>query len=164
MKLIAAVDRNWGIGYQGKLLVSIPRDLKNFAERTTGQIVIAGRKTLETFPGGQPLLNRTNLILTKKKALQIKNTRIANSVEQVLELVKEYPEREVFVVGGQSVYEQLLPFCTEAYITWIDHEYMADAYIRNLDVDKEWTLAKESEEQTYFDLEYSFRLYVRNCT
>lgn len=164
MKLIAAVDKNWGIGYQGKLLVNIPQDMKQFSERTTGQVIIAGRKTLETFPSGLPLLNRTNLILTRNNALQIKNARIVNSIEQVLEFEKDYPEREVFVVGGQSVYEQLLPFCRVAYITRIEHEYRADAYIRNLDEDKEWTLLKESDEQTYFDLEYTFRLYVRNRT
>lgn len=159
MNLIVAVDRNWAIGNQNKLLVSIPADMKFFRETTTGKVVVMGRKTLESFPGGQPLKNRTNIVLTKDKNYQVKDAVVVHSLEELLEELKKYPDESIYVIGGESVYRMMLPYCTDAYITKIDHVYAADTFFPNLDEDDEWILEGETEEQTYFDLEYVFTKY-----
>ncbi len=161
MKLVVAVDKKWAIGNKGELLVRIPDDMKNFRGLTEGNVVILGRKTLATFPGGRPLKNRVNIVMTKKGIEPHADAVVAGSVEEVLELVKKYNTEDVYVIGGTSVYEQLLPYTDTAYVTYIDYAYEADAYFPNLDESDEWVLAAESEEQTYFDLEYYFRKYVR---
>ena len=161
MKLIAAVDSNWAIGNKGELLVRIPSDHKNFREITTGKVVVLGRKTIETFPQGQPLKNRTNIILSRDKSYSVKDAAVVHSVEELLEEVKKYNSDDVYIIGGESIYAQLLKYCDTAHITKIDHEYEADAYFPDLDNDPEWEVTGESEEQTYFDLEYRFVRYER---
>lgn len=160
MNIIAAVDKNWGIGFENKLLVRIPADMRNFKNVTIGKTVIMGRKTLESFPEQKPLNDRTNIVITKKD-LEIEGAVVVHSVEEALGAVSTLRTQEVFVIGGQSIYEQMLPFCDTAYITLIDHAYAADAYFPNLDINEEWMIAKESEEQTFHDLEYSFVKYKR---
>ena len=163
MKMIAAVDNNWAIGWQNSLLVRIPRDQKQFREITEGKVVVFGRKTLETFPQKQPLKNRVNIILSRDRQYQVKDAVVVYSVEMLLEELKKYDDREVYVAGGASVYEQLLPYCDTAYITKIDYAYQADVYFPRLDKMSEWKLVQESEEQTYFDLTYYFQKYVQKC-
>ena len=85
MKLIAAVDKNWAIGYKNQLLVSIPSDMKQFRQKTTGHIVVMGRKTLESFPGGLPLKNRRNIVLTSNRNYQVKDAVIVHSEEELKE-------------------------------------------------------------------------------
>lgn len=162
MKAIAAVDSNWGIGKGNELLVSIPADMKNFRALTSGGVVILGRKTLETFPNGMPLKNRTNIMLTTNKNKAPKADEIiCNSVDEVLELVKKYEAegKEVWVIGGDSIYKQLVPYCDTCIITKIDYSYDADAFFPNLDNDESWEVVSTSEEQTYFDLAYEFVEY-----
>lgn len=161
MNVIVAVDKNWAIGNKNRLLVSIPADMKFFRETTTGQVVVMGRKTLESFPGGQPLKKRTNIVLTKDPDYQVKDAVIVHDVESLLKELRNYPEESVYVIGGESIYRQLLPYCTDAFVTKIDHAYEADTFFPNLDEDPEWTLTGETEEQTYFDLEYVFARYRR---
>lgn len=161
MNMIAAVDKNWAIGYGNKLLVSIPKDMKFFREETTGKVVVMGRKTLESFPGKQPLKNRTNLVLTKNKNYQVAGATILHSKEELLEKLKEYKSEDIYVIGGQSIYELLEPYCDVAHITKIDHAYAADAYFPNLDASPDWEITAESEEETYFDLEYQFLKYEK---
>ncbi len=161
MNLVAAVDRNWAIGNKGELLVRIPNDQKMFRELTTGKVVVLGRKTLSTFPQGLPLPNRVNIILTTDKSFKVPGAETANSVEELLEMISEYDSNEVFVIGGDSVYKQLLPYCDTAHITLIDYEYEADAYLHNLDTDPGWIRTGDSDEITYFDLSYSFVKYER---
>ena len=161
MNLIVAVDSNWAIGKENKLLVSIPQDMKFFRETTKGKVVAMGRKTLESFPGGQPLKNRVNVVLTTDKNYKVKDTVIVHSVEEMVEELKKYNSEDVYVIGGESIYRQLLPYCTTAYVTKIDHAYDADTYFPNLDADPEWEMTKISDEQTYFDLEYVFVIYER---
>lgn len=160
MNLIVAVDKNWAIGKNNKLLVSIPADMKFFRETTKGNIVVMGRKTLESFPQGQPLKNRVNVVITQNKDYQIKDAVVVHSIEEAVEECKKH-DGEVFVIGGESIYRAMLPYCNTAYITKIDHAYAADTYFPNLDEDDEWELTGESEEQTYFDLEYVFAKYKR---
>ena len=161
MKAILSADRKWGLGYQGRLLVSIPSDLRFFRETTMGHVVVMGRKTLESFPGGQPLKNRVNVVLTTDKNYKVKDTVIVHSVEEMVEELKKYNSEDVYVIGGESIYRQLLPYCTKAYVTKIDHAYDADTYFPDLDADPEWEMTKISDEQTYFDLEYVFVIYER---
>lgn len=161
MNLIVAVDQNWGIGKDNNLLVSIPADMKMFRQETTGKVVILGRKTLSTFPGGLPLKNRTNIILTKNKDFKVKDAIVVNSIEELLEEIKKYPAEDVYCIGGDSVYHQLLPYCDVAHITKIEFAYEADRFFPNLDEMPEWEITAQSEEHTYFDLEYSFVKYER---
>lgn len=161
MNLIVAVDNNWAIGNKNKLLVSIPNDMKHFREETTGKVVVLGRKTLETFPQGQPLKNRTNIILSRNAKHEVKGAITVHSVEELLEELKKYDDEDVYVIGGDSIYRQLLPFCNVAHVTKIDHEYEADTYFPNLDRDPEWEITADSDEQTYFDLPYQFLKYER---
>ena len=161
MNIIVAVDKNWAIGNGNKLLVSIPQDMKFFRETTTGRVVVMGRKTLESFPGGQPLKKRVNIVLTGNSSYQVKDAVVVNTIDEILEEVKKYDSEDIYVIGGESVYRQMLPYCDKAYVTRIDHAYQADTYFPNLDEDPEWEMTKVSEEQTYFDLEYVFTIYER---
>ena len=161
MNLIVNVDSNWAIGYRGKLLVSIPEDMKFFRAETTGKVVVLGRKTLDTFPGGQPLKNRTNIILTRNPNYQVKGAIICHSVEEVLEELKKYNSEDVYIIGGDSIYKEFLPYCDVAHVTRTDHVYDADAWFPNLEEDPAWVLTGESEEKTYFDLEFRFCRYER---
>ena len=161
MNLIVAVDNNWASGCKISLLVSIPADHKMFRQETTGKVVVLGRKTLETFPQGMPLKNRTNIILSTNPNYQVKDAIIVHSKEELLEELKKYNSEDVYIIGGESVYRMMLPYCDVAHVTKIDHEYEADAYFPNLDEMKEWKVTADSEEQTYFDIAYQFVKYER---
>lgn len=161
MKAILSADRNWGIGYQNKLLVSIPSDMRFFREMTEGKVIVMGRKTLESFPNGLPLKKRINIVLTHDRSYQVKDAVIVHDKEELLEDLKKYREDDVFVVGGGSVYELLLPYCDTAYVTRIDMAYQADTFFPDLDQDPEWELTEESDEQTCFDIEFTFTVYRR---
>lgn len=132
MNLIVAVDKNWGIGYQNNLLVRIPADQRFFRETTTGKVVIMGRKTLESFPGGQPLKNRTNIVISKDKNYQVKGAIVVHSIEEALQKVEDIPTEDIYVIGGASIYEQMLPLCDTAHITKIDYAYQADTFFQTL--------------------------------
>lgn len=161
MNLIVAVDKNWGIGKDNKLLVSIPSDMKFFRQETMGKVVVMGRKTLESFPNGLPLKNRTNVVLTSDRSYQAKGAILVHDVEELMEELKKYEQEEIYVIGGGSIYKQLLPYCNVAHVTKIDFGFEADTYFPNLDEDPEWEVTASSEEQTYFDLEYTFVKYER---
>ena len=161
MNIIVAADKNWAIGKNNKLLVSIPQDMKFFRETTTGKVVVMGRKTLVSFPGGQPLKKRVNIVLTSDKNYHVNGADIVHSIDALLEELKKYPAEDIYVIGGESIYRQLLPYCDKAYVTKIEHAYDADTFFPNLDEDPQWRMTKTSDEQTYFDLEYEFTIYER---
>ncbi|MBQ3105273.1 MAG: dihydrofolate reductase [Lachnospiraceae bacterium] len=161
MNLIVAVDRNWAIGNKNRLLVSIPADMKFFRLETTGKVVVMGRKTLESFPGGQPLKNRINIVLTSQPDYRVKDAIVVHNEEELKRELANYPKEVIYVIGGESVYRQLLPLCSTAYVTKIERSYEADTWFPNLDELEDWELTGESEEQTYFDLEYFFLKYER---
>jgi dihydrofolate reductase len=161
MNLIVAVDKNWAIGFQNQLLVKIPADQRFFREETTGKAVIMGRSTLESFPGGLPLKNRTNIVITKKMDYKVSDAIVVHSIEEAVEAAKGFKADDIYVIGGASVYKQMLPYCNTAHITKIDYAYQADTYFPKLDELKDWVLAEESEEQTYYDLTYTFCRYER---
>ncbi len=163
MNLIAAVDQNWAIGNQNKLLVQIPEDQRFFRRMTLGHVVVMGRKTLESFPGGRPLKDRINIVLTTDPNYQVPDCKIVHSLEELWEELKQYRSEEVFVIGGEKVYRQLLEHCDRAYITKIDKCFEADTWFPNLDESGEWIRLSdpEPEEKTYFDLIYHFLIYNR---
>ena len=161
MNMIVAVDENWGIGNRNELLIRIPADMKLFREETTGKVVVLGRKTLETFPGGLPLKNRKNIILSSQKDFQVKDAQVVHSLEELLEELKNYEEEEIYIIGGESVYRMMLDYCKKIHVTKIDRTYEADAFFPNLDEKKEWKITVESEEQSYFDTTYRFVQYER---
>ncbi|QHQ63057.1 dihydrofolate reductase [Anaerocolumna sedimenticola] len=161
MNLIVAVDKNWAIGYQNKLLISIPEDMRFFRDETMNKVVIMGRNTLETFPGGRPLINRTNIVITSRPDFYVNDAIVVHSVEEALEVAKDYKSEDVYVIGGASIYKQMLDYCDVAHITKIDYAYHADTYFPNLDEKPEWVIEAESDERTYYDIEYIFYKYVR---
>lgn len=161
MNFIVAVDKNWAIGKNNQLLVTIPADQKLFREETKGKVIVMGRKTLESLPSGQPLKERTNIVLTRNENFTRKGVTVMHSLEETLEYLKQFPSEDIFVIGGGDIYRQFLPYCDTAHVTWIDYAYQADTYFPNLDQDPEWHVTAESDEQTYFDLCYEFRKYER---
>ena len=161
MNLIVAVDQNWAIGKNNQLLVRIPADQKFFRETTTGKVVVMGRKTLESFPNGQPLKNRTNIVLTRNKDYAVKGAIVVHSMDELHDELKKYNSEDVFVIGGEKIYEQLLNECDVAHVTKIEFAYDADSYFPNLDENPDWEITGDSEEQTYFDLEYYFYRYEK---
>lgn len=161
MNMIVAVDQNWAIGNKGELLISIPADHKMFRQETTGKVVVLGRKTLETFPNGLPLVNRTNIILSSNPNYRVKDAIIVHSVEELLKTIAQYDTKEVYIIGGETVYRQMLPYVDTIHVTRIDRAYEADAFFPNLEEDPQWQITAESEEQTYFDTTYAFIKYER---
>ncbi len=161
MNLIVAVDRNWGIGKDNKLLVSIPADMKLFQRETIGKTVVMGRKTLESFPGGIPLARRNNIVLTRDEDYRAKGAQIVHSQQELLLELANYPSEDIYIIGGDSVYRQMISYCDVAHVTKIDFAYEADSYFPNLDAMDDWEITASSEEQTYFDLEYTFVKYER---
>lgn len=161
MNIIVAVDKHWSIGNQGQLLVSIPEDKRMFRDETLGKVIVMGRKTLESLPGKQPLYGRTNIVLTRNPDYKVKGAIVCHSLSEVLEELGKYPEENCFIIGGQSIYEQFSPFCDTAHVTYIDYAYSADTCFPDLDKDPSWEMTAESDEQTYFDLCYTFRMYKR---
>ena len=143
MNLIAAVSENWGIGKNNGLLFNIPKDMRFFRETTMGKTVILGRKNLESFPGGRPLKNRTNVVLTHDKGFFREGVLTANSIDELLQM--PCVDKDSFVIGGASVYRQLLPYCDTCYITKVFEKPDCDRFMVNLDESDEWELAEESK-------------------
>lgn len=164
MNAIAAVSADWGIGYRNDLLFSIPEDMKYFRRMTKGGTVILGRRNLESFPGGRPLPNRRHLLLTKDPTFAAEGVEIYHSVEEVLAVVKDIPEDDVWVIGGGQIYGLFLPYCRKAYITHIDSTVPAEVFFPDLEKEDGWVLAEAGEEQSYGDLTYRFSVYEnRKC-
>ena len=155
MNLIVAIDEKWGIGKNNDLLISIPEDMKFFRTTTNNSIIIMGRKTLESFPNGKPLKNRENVVLTKSNIKE--DVTIFNSIEDVLNYVKN--KENVFVIGGGSVYKQLLPYCEKAYVTKIKKDFNADVFFPNLDEKDDWELIKFGDNKEWNGISYQFTTY-----
>lgn len=137
--MIAAVDRNWAIGKNGGLIYNVPTDMQFFRQQTTGNIVVYGRKTLESFPGGKPLPNRANIVLSNQQ-LAVDGCVTVHSMSDLSHLLNAIEDsRDVFICGGASVYEQFAEIADEAYITKIDAEDSdADTFFPNLDEREDW--------------------------
>jgi dihydrofolate reductase len=141
MNLIVNVSENWGIGRDGNLLVSISADLKRFRQLTTGKTVILGRKTLATFPGGQPLKNRINLILSAS-GITVDGAEVIPDLDHLFARLRQCELDQVSVIGGASVYTALLPYCDKAYITKTLCTPEADTFFPNLDALESWSISE----------------------
>ena len=159
MKAILSADRKWGLGYQGRLLVSIPSDLRFFRETTMGHVVVMGRKTLATLPAGQPLKGRTNIILSRDPEWTVRGATVVHSIKELMEVLKPYEDDDIYVAGGGEIYRQLLPYCDTAYVTRIDMTYQADTFFEDLDESLDWEMVEEGDEQTCFDIEFYFSVF-----
>ena len=161
MELIVAVYDDWGIGQDGTQPVALSADRKFFRETTRGAMVIVGRRTVEDFPGGNPLPGRINVLLTRTKRLYPGFT-VAASPEEALRLA-ETAERAM-VIGGGSIYRQMLPFCDTAYVTKVHTRPESDTYFPNLDEDGEWHLAEILQSGDENGIAYEMCLYKRKGT
>lgn len=161
MNLLVTADENWAIGKGSQVSIRIPREQKLFMEETAGKVIVMGRKTFQTIYQGLAVQGRINIVLSENRTLQIKGVTVVHSVAELLEEIAQYPTEDVYVVGGESIYRQLLPYCTVAHVTKLDHAYAADKYIENLDKSSQWKLTADSDEQTYFDIAYEFRKYEK---
>lgn len=159
MKAIVAVDLNWGIGYKGNLLQRIPEDMKFFKKTTVGKVVVMGRKTFESLPGKEPLKDRVNIVLSTCAHYQDSRVKVCRSLSELFDELHKYITDEVYVIGGETIYTSLLPYCTEAYVTKIENIYEADKYFVNLDKNKEWKLVSESEAKNFNDIRFKFTKY-----
>ncbi len=166
MKLIAAVDQNWNLGYRGGLLFRIPADLKRFRTLTNGNVVVMGRKTLLSLPGGKPLPNRDNIVLTRNTAFHAQDVGIARSIDGLSKLLRQpaFVGKEIFVIGGAEVYAQLLPYCESALITHVNAAREADCSLPNLGTLENWVLAERSEVQFHEGLSFSYVTYQNTHT
>lgn len=161
MNLIVCVDKNWGIGNRGELLVSIPADKRNFKNITTGKVVVGGRKTMEGLPGGTTLAGRENIVITRQQGYSYGDAKVVHSIEESKKLLANYRDEDIFIIGGGEIYRAFLPLCNKAFVTKVDYSYEADTFFPNLDKDDAWVMTHDSEEQTYYDLEYYFTIYQR---
>ena len=159
MNLIVAVDNNWGIGLGGTQTVVIPEDRRHFRELTDGSTVIVGRRTLLDFPGGNPLPGRRNIVLSRNAELEIDGATVAASLDELFKLIEELPPNKVFVIGGDSVFKMLLPYCTYAYVTKLDASPEADVFFPNLDELDGWELDQDGETKEYNGIQYAFVRY-----
>lgn len=156
MEAIVAVYADWGIGAAGTQQVVIPEDRKRFQELTEGAAIVVGRKTLEDFPDGKPLKNRTNIVLTHQD-IEIEGAIVVHSVEELFEVTKDMPR--VIVVGGASVYKQLLRYCDKIYITRIYTTPKSDVFFPNLDEDFNWTCEEFGDAKFHDGIKYRFCQY-----
>lgn len=157
MQAIVAVSRSWGIGKDGQLLFHISADLQRFKALTTGHTVVMGRKTLQSLPGGRGLPNRHSLVLTRQESFTPERAETVHSLAELLALAGD----EAFVIGGQEVYEQLLPYCTRAYVTKVFADVPADAFFPNLDEDPHWRAVSTGEMQEENGLIFQYVEYQR---
>ena len=159
MELIVAVYDDWGIGRNGTQPIALSADRKFFRETTRGAMVIVGRKTLADFPGGKPLPNRVNVVLTKQD-LQIPDVVICHSPEEAASIAKS--AQRAMVIGGGSIYQQMLPYCDTAYVTKVHTTPESDTYFLNLDNDPNWKLSDILLSGEENGITYEMCLYKRN--
>ena len=158
MELIVAVYDDWGIGCDGTQPVALSADRKFFRETTRGAMVIAGRRTIADFPGQKPLPGRVNVALSCT-AQEIPGFMLCRSTEEALELAKT--AERVFVIGGGTVYRQMLPYCDKAYITKVHTTISCDAFFPNLDQDPQWEMGEILQSGEENGIGYEMCLYVR---
>ena len=183
MKAIVACDKNWGIGKDGDLLFHLQGDMKFFRETTNGGIIIIGRKTLESFPGGKPLPNRTNIVITRNEDYQAEDCIVCHSAEEAAAIAEALDlegafagdegapdagaedagsaDQEVYICGGGEIYRMMLPWSDEILVTKIDADMQADTFFPDLDADPEFEMTWESELHEEQGISYRFTKYTR---
>ena len=159
MNLIAAADANWGIGKDGGLLVHLPGDLRYFKEKTSGKAVIMGRATLESLPGGKPLPNRTNIVLTSQTDFAKEGCIVVHDMDELAAVCADYAPEDMMVIGGEQIYMQLIRQCERLFITKIFEIYDADKHLMNVDKMSSFELVWESDVQEENGVQYQFLEY-----
>lgn len=161
MNAIVVVDRNWAIGRDNALLFSLPTDMKRFRSLTTGGTVILGRKTLETFPGGRPLPNRRNIVITRNRGFTREGAEVVASTQAALELAAGEDPDKLWVIGGGSVYTALLSRCKRVYLTQVDTRAEdPDTFFPNLEKLPAWEVEHTSDPITENGVTYRFVEYI----
>ena len=160
LSIIVTVDRNWAISNEHKPLISIPDDIKFVRDTTYGQVVIMGKHTFENYFNAKPLPNRITIIVTKDPDIKIQGAVVVHSSTQAMLAAEKY-NKDIYILGGKRLYNDLLPLCDEVHVTYVEYIYSADSYFPDLDKKPDWVLVDESEEQTHFDVVYYFRRYLR---
>ena len=164
MNLIVAVDNNFGIGKGGVMPWHISEDLKHFKAMTLNKTVIMGRKTLESLPGGKPLKERNNIVITSDRSFECDGVTVCNTIDEVVKKVKKLAQKDVFVIGGASIYSQLLPYCDRAYVTHVLADYEVDTYMVDIEDSPDWILETMGEEKESGGVRYRFDVYVNRGT
>ncbi len=144
MKAIVAVDKKWGIGKKNDLLFNLPEDMNFFRKTTLNKVVIMGSNTLKSFPGGNPLKNRTNIVLFPGGEKR-DDCLVVDSMDELRETLKNFNTDDVFVIGGAMFYKTMLPYCSEVLVTKVDADGGAEVFYENLDEKKEWSCAYISD-------------------
>lgn len=161
MNAIVVIDQNWAIGWEGGLLFSLPTDMKRFRTLTTGGTVITGRKTLDSFPGGRPLPNRRNIVVTRNADFAREGAEVASSAEEALKLAADEDTDRLWVIGGGSIYAALLSRCKRVYLTRVETQVEeSDTFFPNLDKLPGWEIEHTSEPVTENGVTYRFVDYI----
>ncbi len=160
MIAIVCVDKNWGIGKENQLLFSLPLDMKFFRETTLNKVVVMGGNTLRSFPNGNLLPKRTNVVLSRTE--DRKDCIVVKDLESLLSHIKRYDSDQVYIIGGASVYKSMIEYCDKALVTKVDEEALADTFFPNLDQIKGWEMVKQSEEMETNGRKIRFTEYVNN--
>lgn len=159
MNLIVAVDEKWGIGRDGGLLINIPGDLAYFKEKTIGKVVVMGRKTLESLPKSRGLAKRKNYVLSRNREFSAERCETIHTDEELYERLKEFDPDDVFIIGGDSIYKRFYKQCSRCYVTKIHADLKADRFMVNLDEDRDFAIAGESEMHEESGIQYQFLIY-----
>ena len=158
MELIVAVYDDWGIGADGTQPIALSADRKFFRETTRGCMVIVGRRTVADFPGGKPLPGRVNVVLSRN-ATEIPGFTLCHSPEAAAELAQT--AQRAMVIGGGSIYRQMLPLCHTAYVTKVHCTPTSDTFFPNLDQDPNWVLEEVLQSGEEEGIGYEMCRYVR---
>ena len=161
MNLIVAVDKNWGIGCENKLLADIPEDMAFFREKTNGKVVVMGQKTFESLPNGA-LPKRNNFVLTLDKNFTAENITVCYSLDEFFEASKGFAGKDIFVIGGEQIYKLMLPYCKHCYITKMYAEFRADTFMTNLDEHPDWTVVSAEKMSTQSGIDIEFVTYMNS--
>lgn len=158
MKAIVAVDNNWGIGRNNELLFNLPLDMKFFRAKTLNKVVVMGSNTLKSFPGGNPLKNRVNIVLYPNGEKR-KDCIIVESLDELREELKRYPSDDIFIIGGAMFYKTMLPYCDTVYVTKVSADGNATVFYENLDKLPNWKCVDSSDEVEENNLLFRFTTY-----
>lgn len=158
MNFIVAVASDYAIGKDNRLLFSLPSDLKYFKEKTLNKIVVMGEKTYKSLPK-RPLPNRINIVLSNDISFYDDNIIIVRDMGELFNELKNYNNDDIFIIGGASVYNQLMDYCKLAYITKVYKKVDADTFIDNVDNKTNWHVVSQSEMQTENNLDFQFIVY-----
>lgn len=161
MKIIVTMDKHWGLSWKKQPLVRIPADYRFIQEETASKVVVMTREFLDSLPGGKPIVGRTNLVFSKTPGFSLPGIKVFKHVDDLREEFLKFSNDDIYILGGQPLFDEFIDECREIHATWVDYSYMADSFFPDLTKKCEWKLAEKTQEQTYYDLEYYFLRFIR---